>query len=120
MKVVVTSAGQTMDSEVDSRFGRAAYFLLVDTETDELDAVDNSQDLEAAQGAGIQAAQKVAGLEPEYLIGGHCGPKAFAVLSAAGIKVVVGAHGTVREAVQQLQQGELREVGEADVEGHWV
>jgi len=120
MKVVVSSKGGTLDSEVDPRFGRARRFLLVDTETGDVRVVDNTQDLEALQGAGIQAAQTVAALEPDCVLTGHCGPKAFAVLSAAGVRVVVGAEGTVRDAIEQLERGHLKPAGGADVEGHWV
>jgi predicted Fe-Mo cluster-binding NifX family protein len=120
MKVLVTSTGETLDDTVDRRFGRAERFLLVDTDSDKVSVVDNAQNLGAAQGAGIQAAESAARLGPEYVITGHCGPKAFAVLQAAGIRVVVGAKGTVREAIESLKRGELQPVDRADVEGHWV
>jgi predicted Fe-Mo cluster-binding NifX family protein len=119
MKVVVTSTGEALDAKVDSRFARATCFLMIDTEKDGVEVVDNSQDREAMQGAGVLAAQKIAGLEPDYVITGHCGPNAFALLKAAGIKVVVGVEGTVREAVEQLKRGDLQPTGDADVEGHW-
>ena len=120
MKVVVTSQGETLDSNVDPRFGRAKNFLVVDTENGEFKCVDNAQNLNAAQGAGIQAAQTVCGTDAEALITGNCGPKAFKVLSAANIKVYVGASGTVAEALEKFKKGELKESEEANVEGHWV
>jgi predicted Fe-Mo cluster-binding NifX family protein len=120
MKVVVTSTGTTLDDPVDTRFGRASHFLFVDTESEEVRPVDNSQNLNAMQGAGVQAAQTVADLAPEYVVTGHCGPKAFAVLKAAGVRVVLGVEGTVREALGRLERGELKPSENPDVEGHWV
>jgi predicted Fe-Mo cluster-binding NifX family protein len=120
MKVVVTSRGMELDSEVDPRFGRARYFILADTETGEFEAVDNAQNLNAAQGAGIQAAQQLAALGAEALLTGHCGPNAFKALSAGGIKVFAGAQGTVAEAIEQFKAGTLTPAEDADVQGHWA
>ena len=120
MKVAVSAMGKTRDSPVDPRLGRAAGFVLVDTETGEYEAIDNTQNLHAMQGAGIQTAQTVTCHAPEYVMTGHCGPKAFRALDAAGIKVVTGAEGTVAEAVEKLKAGELTPSETADVEGHWA
>ena len=120
MKVAVTSQGTDLEAGVDPRFGRCRYFVLVDTETGDFRAVDNAQNLNAPSGAGIQAAQNVVNLGAEAVLTGHCGPKAFGALSAAGVKVYVGVEGTVREAVKALQAGELQVSAGADVEGHWV
>ena len=120
MKIVVTSQGETLESKVDPRFGRAKNFILLDTETGKFEAIDNTQNLNAAQGAGIQAAQNVTNTDAEALITGNCGPKAFKVLSAASIKVYIGAEGTVAEAVEKFKKGELEEASGANVEGHWV
>ena len=120
MKVAVTSRGPTLDDEIDPRFGRAQTFLVVDTHSGEFEAVDNKQNLEAAQGAGIQAGRIVAEHGAEVVITGHCGPNAFRTLKAAGVKVVVGAEGTVREAVERFKEGDLKPAEDADVEGHWV
>ena len=120
MKVALTSRGPTLDDQVDPRVGRAQVFLVVDTDTGEFEAVDNRQNLEAAHGAGIQAARIVAEHGAGVVITGHCGPNAFRTLSAAGIDVVVGAEGTVREALESFKTRELRALPNADVEGHWV
>ena len=120
MRIAVTSQGCTVDDEVDPRFGRARTFLIVDSETNAMEVVDNEQNLQAAQGAGIQAARLVAERGAEVVITGHCGPRAYQTLSAAGIKVVVGAEGKVQEAVDGFVTGELKPSGAADVEGHWV
>jgi len=119
MKVVVTAQGAGLDSPVDPRFGRAAYFVLVDTDTGEATAEDNAQNLNAPQGAGIQAGQTVARLGAEAVLTGHVGPKAFTTLQAAGIRVYAGASGTVREAVEALKAGRLEAAEKADVQGHW-
>ena len=120
MKLIVTSLGETMESPVDQRFGRARHFILYDTETQEWSAHDNKQNLEAAQGAGIQAGQKAGELGAEAVITGHCGPKAFQVLTAGGIKVFNGAEGSAADAIEQFKAGRLTEADGADVQGHWM
>ena len=120
MRVAITSQGRDLDSPIDPRFGRAKWFLIVDSETREVEPVDNAQNLEAAQGAGIQAARTVVNSGVGAVITGHCGPKAFRTLQAAGVEVVVGAEGTVAEALEKYESGELRSAERADVEGHWV
>ncbi len=120
MKIVVSASGQSLDAQVDPRFGRAAYFIAVDDETGAFQAHDNVQNLNAAQGAGIQSAETVSRIGGDVVITGHCGPKAFTALSAAGIKVVVGAQGTVAEAIAAFKSGALVPADDANVEGHWV
>jgi len=120
MKIAISSAGETLESRVDPRFGRSAFFVLIDTDTGAVSAHDNAQNLNAAQGAGIQSAQTVSRLGAEVVITGHCGPKAFRALRAAGIQVAVGPDGTVAEAVEQFKSGKLLPSEAADVEGHWA
>lgn len=120
MKVVITSQGTTLESPVDPRFGRARYFLLVDTETNQVTAHDNVQNLNAPQGAGIQAAQTVARLGAEAVLTGNVGPKAFTTLQAAGIAIFPGAAGSASDALAQWQAGRLTAAAKANVEGHWV
>jgi len=120
MKIAVTAQGTDPESQVDPRFGRAKYFVVIDTDSDDFEAVDNAQNLNAAQGAGIQAARNVAELGVEAVLTGHCGPNAFRTLTAAGIKVFTGASGSVKEAVEKFKSGELVEASDADVTGHWV
>ena len=119
MKIAITSQGTSLDSPVDPRFGRATYFILADTESGEWTSHDNALNLNAPQGAGIQAAQAVARLGAEAVLTGHVGPKAFAVLKAANINVYTGANGTMREAIECLKSGKLQVAKTADVEGHW-
>lgn len=120
MKVAVTSSGKTLDSALDPRFGRALYFLIVDTETMALEVKENTQNLNLPQGAGIQAGKTVADAGVEAVITGNCGPKAFNVLNAANIKVITGVSGTITEAVEQFKAGALQHAGGPNVEGHWV
>ena len=119
MKIAITASGKTLDAPVDQRFGRAPVFILYDTKTRSSEAIDNSQNLNAAQGAGIQAAETISRLGAECLLTGHCGPKAFRTLSAAGVRVYNGASGTVAEAIAAFEAGKLAESSGADVDGHW-
>ena len=120
MKIAITTQGPTLDSEVDPRFGRAAGFILYDTETDKWSHHDNAQNLNAPQGAGIQAGQNVADLGAQWVLTGHCGPKAFRVLTANGIKIGNGATGAVADVVKQFNEGGFTAAADADVEGHWA
>lgn len=120
MKIVFTTSGDDLNAPLDSRFGRAAKFLIYDLEAKTFAVIDNHQNLNAAQGAGIQAAETVARAGVQGLVTGHCGPKAFRVLAAAGVKVYHSGAATVAEALQQYLGGRLAESQAADVEGHWV
>jgi predicted Fe-Mo cluster-binding NifX family protein len=119
MKVAVTSQGETLDSLVDPRFGRAAYILIVDTTSLEFEVLDNSENQNAFKGAGIQAAAMVSDKDAEVLLTGFCGPKAFQTLAAAGIKVVNDQAGRVIDAVQKFKQGNVVYAEGANKDGHW-
>jgi len=120
MRVAVSCQEENLDAEVDPRFGRASKFLLVDTDTLSFDVVENKQSLDLPQGAGIQAAQNIIAHRPDAVLTGNCGPKAFKVLQAAGVAVVVGVKGTIREAVKAYTDGKYTAANDANVEGHWV
>jgi len=120
MKIVITTSGNDLNAPLDSRFGRAPKFLIYDLENGAFEVADNEQNLNAAQGAGIQSAQNIARLGAQALITGHCGPKAFRVLQAAGIKIYNTSAATVAEAIELYRSGKLKEAASADVEGHWV
>jgi predicted Fe-Mo cluster-binding NifX family protein len=120
MRIVVTTQGKDLDAQVDSRFGRAPNFLVMDTETGHFDVVQNAQSLDLSQGAGIQSAQNVIPHKPDVVLTGNCGPKAFRVLQAAGIKVVVGVKGKITDAIKDYLNGKYSEASDANVEGHWV
>lgn len=119
MKIAVTSRGKDLDAQVDPRFGRAAYIVLVDTKTLSFEVIDNSENLNAFKGAGIQAASLVCDKGAEVLLTGHCGPNAFKGLDAAGVKVVNDAQGTIRDVVLAFNEGRYTYATDADVDGHW-
>jgi len=119
MKAAFTTSGENLDSPLDSRFGRAPKFLVYDLDTGTFDVIDNRQNLNAAQGAGIQSAETVIRAGANALVTGHCGPKAFRVLQAAGVKIYTVSAPTVADALAQLKAGALAEAPSADVEGHW-
>lgn len=120
MKIAFTTSGDHLDAPLDSRFGRAAKFLIYDSETEAVEVVDNAQNLNAAQGAGIQAAQTIARSGASCLITGHCGPKAFRVLQAAGVKIYHCPASTLRDALKAFQAGTLEQAQGANVAGHWA
>jgi predicted Fe-Mo cluster-binding NifX family protein len=119
MKIAVTSRGPSKTDQVDERFGRASYFVVHDTESGSYEPVDNLAGGGASQGAGIQAAQRIADAGADVLVTGHCGPKAFDALTAAGVAVMTGARGTVEEAIAQYHENKLQRAGGPDVAGHW-
>lgn len=120
MKIALTTSGKDLDSPLDPSFGRAQNFLIHDTESQVIVIISNEQNLNAAQGAGIQAGQTIAKAGAQALITGHCGPKAFRVLEAAGIKVFNTNAPTISEALARYRAGELIEAKAANVEGHWA
>ena len=120
MKIAVTATGQDLTGKMDPRFGRAANFIIVDSDTMEYDVVPNKQSLNLPQGAGIQAAKTIVDNGAQVLITGNCGPKAFRVLSQAGVQIVLGINETVGDAVERYQKGTLKASQSANVQGHWA
>jgi len=120
MKITISSQGDDLDSLVDPRLGRAAKFIFCDTDTAWYEAVSNAQSQDSAQGAGIKAAEALSRLGTQVLITGHCGPKAFEALAAAGIEIVLCAEGyTVSQALEKYKAGELKPSRSSDVSGYW-
>ena len=119
MKIAITSQGKDIDSQVDPRFGRAAYILIVDMVDETIDVLDNSENVNAFKGAGIQAAVMVANSGANILLTGYCGPNAFKTLTAAGVKVANDVFGTVRDALEIFKKGKALFADGANVEGHW-
>ena len=117
MKIAITSKGTTLDDQVDPRFGRCAHFVIVETDDMACEAITNGN-AAAGGGAGIQSAQLVAEKNAKVILTGNCGPNAFRTLEAAGIEIVIGASGTVREAIEQYKAGKLSPTGGANVESH--
>ena len=119
MKIAFSTSGQDLNAPLDARFGRAPKFLIYDLDTDTFTVIDNRKTMDTAQGAGIQSAETVARSGVKAVVTGNCGPKAFRVLSAAGIRIFNTAAATVREALDLYHDGGLKEADSANVEGHW-
>ena len=117
MKIAISARGQNLEAQIDPRFGRAPYFLIVDTDTMECQVVPNQASV--TQGAGIQAAALVASHHPAAVLTGNCGPNAFKVLKTAGIPVVVGVMGEVKDAVQSFRAGILKPADSPNVASPW-
>ena len=118
MKIAVTSKGRTLADQVDPRFGRCPYFLVVDTETLQAEAVENPN-LALGGGAGIQSAQLMAEHDVKVVLTGNCGPNAYQTLNAAEIEIVVGAGGKIRDAVEQFKSGTLSSTQGPNVASHF-
>ena len=118
MKICVSASSNSLDADVDSRFGRCPYFVIVDSDTMEFDVVSNNS-TNASHGAGIQAAQTVVNSGAKVIITGNVGPNAFKVLSATGIKVITGVSGSIRSAVEKYNNCELHETTNPTVGGHF-
>ncbi|BBO85276.1 hypothetical protein DSCO28_58420 [Desulfosarcina ovata subsp. sediminis] len=119
MKIAVTSTGTDLDAPVDPRFGRAAYILIVDSDTLDVEVLDNAENVNAFKGAGIQAATMISDKKAEVLLTGYCGPNAFKTLEAAQIRVASDVSGTVREAVAAAAGDQLTFSSAPNAEGHW-
>ncbi len=120
MRMAVTAQEPELTGSVDTRFGRAKWLVVVDTNTGEAQAHDNEVNLTLAQGAGIQTGQNVANLGVDAVITGNVGPNAFKTLAAGKVRIFLVSGGTVEQAVAAFKQGQLQEVQQANVEGHWV
>lgn len=120
MKIAFSTSGDGPDAPLDGRFGRAPKFLVYDLDRDAWTLLDNAQNLAAAQGAGIQAAESIVRAGAHAVVTGHCGPKAFRVLAAAGVTIYNTEAPTVAVALADFRAGRLVPAQAADVEGHWA
>ena len=121
MKVVISAQGNDIDSLVDQRFGRARWFIIADTESGEWQAHDNTANVDASGGAGVQAGSTVASQGAEAVITGNVGPNAHKVLAAANIAIYQAGNGiSAGEALSALKRGELTAVEAPTVSGHWT
>jgi len=118
MKICVTSQGNNLEAQVDPRFGRCPYFIIVDPETKEFEAIENPN-IQATSGAGIQSAQLVAGKGVEAILTGNVGPNAFQTLQAAGIKVITRVGGLVKDAVERYKKEDIKSATGPTVPGHF-
>jgi predicted Fe-Mo cluster-binding NifX family protein len=118
MKLAISSSGRELDSGLDPRFGRCPFFIIVDPETMNFEVVDNSSSMSSG-GAGIAAAQLIAGTGATTVLTGSCGPNAFEALSNAGIKTMTGLSGSVRQAIEKYKTGKLNPISQPDVVSHF-
>jgi len=118
MKIAVTATKPSIDADVDPRFGRCQYFVIVDLDTMESESMENSS-AQASGGAGISTGQMIAGKGAEAVLTGSCGPNAFRVLSASGIKVVTGATGKILDAIEDYKAGRLQSSPQPNVTDHF-
>lgn len=118
MKIAISTTAPGLDADVEPRFGRCQYFVIVDPETMEFEAVENTNAM-AASGAGISTAQVIVNKGVQAVLTGNCGPNAFGVLNAAGINVITGVSGKVRDAVQDYKAGKYGTSSQPNVSGHF-
>ena len=117
MKIAITSMGSKLEDKVDPRFGRCHYFILFDLDTDQFEAINNTN-AQGMGGVGIQSGQMMADKGVKKVLTGNCGPNAFQTLNAAGIEIVAGVSGTVQEAIDKLKSGEYKTISEANTSAH--
>ena len=118
MKIALSATAPGLDAEVDPRFGRCQYFIIVDPQTMQFETLDNSNAM-AAGGAGISTAQMIASKGVEVVLTGNCGPNAYQTLSAAGIQVINGVSGKIRDAVEAFKAGKFQSSAQASVASHY-
>jgi len=118
MKICVTSQGDNLDSQVDPRFGRCQYFIIVDTDTLEFKAVKN-QNINGMGGVGVQSGQLMAEENVKAVLTGNVGPNAFRTLQAAEIDVINGVSGTIKDAIEKYNQGQLKSTKDPNVNSHF-
>ena len=107
MKICVTAEGNNLDSRVDPRFGRCRYFIIVEPKSGEFEAIQNPH-TDSMGGAGVQSGQFVAQKEVKAVLTGNVGPNAFQTLQAASVEVITGVSGSVKQAVEKYNNGELK------------
>jgi predicted Fe-Mo cluster-binding NifX family protein len=118
MKIAIPASSDNLEANLDPRFGRCQYFLVVDSDSMDFNAIPNDS-INAAHGAGIQAAQIIANMGVDVVITGNVGPNAFNVLFASGIKIVTGASGSIKDVIEKFKSGQLKEVKNPTVGGHF-
>lgn len=107
MIIAITSTGETLESQLDPRFGRAPKFIIYDTVEDSFKVIDNSINLSIAQGAGIQSAKNIVESGATVLIAGHCGPKAYKALKESSIEMYKSEEISIKEIIELYKAGKL-------------
>jgi predicted Fe-Mo cluster-binding NifX family protein len=117
MKIAVSATGPSLDADVDPRFGRCQYMVVGDTDTMQFEGMENAS-MMAGSGAGISTAQNVANMGARVVITGNCGPNAYQTLSAAGVQIITGVSGSVKQAIEDYKAGKLKPISEPNVGAH--
>ncbi|MBN2739215.1 MAG: NifB/NifX family molybdenum-iron cluster-binding protein [Spirochaetales bacterium] len=118
MKICITSQGNTLDSQADPRFGRCPYFIIIDPDTMEFEAINNAS-AGSTGGAGIQSGQLISEKGAKVVLTGNVGPNAFQTLNAAKIEIITGISGSVKDVIKKYKNGELKPIGKATVDSHF-
>jgi len=118
MKICITAQGNDLAAQVDPRFGRCQYFAIVDTNTDKIEFVDN-QNKDGMGGVGIQSGQLMTEKGVKAVLTGNVGPNAYRTLNAAGVEVITGVSGTVKEAIEKYKKGEYKSTQGPNVDPHF-
>ena len=118
MKICITSQGKDLEADVDPRFGRCRFFIIIDPESMEFEAIENPIS-QSGGGAGIQSAQLVSDKGAEVILTGSVGPNAFRTLEASGVEVVTRVKGSVKDCVERFKKGELQASQAPNVPGHF-
>lgn len=107
MKIAISASQPSLEGEVEPRFGRCRYFIIIDPETSEFEALENPN-VETASGAGVATGQFVASQGVKEVLTGNLGPNAQQVLTAAGIKMLTGISGKILDVLEAYKAGQLR------------
>jgi len=120
MKIAVPAQDRDLSSDIDLRFGRAEWLLVIDIVTGKFEAYGNAVSLKSIQLSGTQVAQNLVDIGVEVVLVQHIGPNAFKILKAYDIKVFLVKKQTVQEAIESFKANELKEIDQPNVQGHWV
>jgi predicted Fe-Mo cluster-binding NifX family protein len=118
MKIAVSAMSTDLDAQVDPRFGRCQYFIIVDSDTLEYESIENPN-IGAVGAAGVQSGQLISEKGAQVILTGNVGPNAFQALSAADLQIITGVTGTVKSAIQRFRSGQLQSVNRATVPDHF-
>ncbi|MBN1368806.1 MAG: NifB/NifX family molybdenum-iron cluster-binding protein [Dehalococcoidaceae bacterium] len=118
MNIAISASGPSLDAQVNPRFGRCEQFIILDPETMQFKVLANTGQ-SAGGGAGIATAQYIVKEGIGAVLTGNCGPNAHQVLSAAGVKVITGVSGNIREAVELYKSGNYSSSDQANVGDHF-
>ena len=117
MKIAITASSPNLEADIDPRFGRCQYFIIIDPETMQFESLENTGPA-AGSGAGVSTAQVIISKGVDAMLTGNCGPNAHQALSAAGIKVITGVSGKVTEAAKDYKSGKLQAADQPNVSAH--